>query len=126
VGDFNGDGKLDLAVTDYTLNAVLVLLGNGDGTFQAPISMAVGDAPAGMVVGDFNDDGKLDLATANYGDGTVTLLLGNGDGTFKPSSGSPYIVGNSPYVIVAADFNGDGKLDLAVNSSSGVSILLQQ
>ena len=66
-GDFNGDGKLDLAVTDSGGNAVLVLLGNGDGTFQPPITIAVGNGPDAIVAGDFNNDGKLDLAVANYG-----------------------------------------------------------
>ena len=129
-GDFNGDGKLDLAVTDFTGNSVFVLLGNGDGTFQPPIPTSVGNGPAAMTMGDFNNDGKLDLAVANYNDNTVTLLLGNGDGTFTQPSGSPYAVGEAPSAIAAADFNGDGKLDLAVaNSLDGtgtVSILLQQ
>lgn len=81
-----------------------------------------------MVAGDFNNDGKLDLAIANFGDNTITLLLGNGDGTFTFASGSPYDVGKGPFAITAADFNGDGKLDLAVaNLTDGtVSILLQQ
>ena len=126
--DFNGDGKLDLAVTDSVGNAVLILLGNGDGTFGAPTTIAVGNGPDAIIAADFNNDVKLDLAVANYGDGTITLLLGNGDGTFTQASGSPYTVAQYPYQISAADFNGDGKLDLATaNLSDGtVSILLQQ
>ena len=127
-GDFNGDGKLDIAATDSTGNAVIILLGNGDGTFGAPTTMPVGSGPTAIVAGDFNSDGKLDLAVANYGAGTVTLLLGNGDGTFTAAPGSPYSVGAFPFQIAAADFNGDGKLDLATaNLSAGtVSVLLQQ
>jgi len=126
--DFNGDGNLDLAVADSFANTVTILLGNGDGTFAALTPIPVGTQPEGLVAGDFNADGKLDLATANYTDGTITLLLGKGDGTFTQASGSPFASRPGSYQITAADFNGDGKLDLAAtNMSDGsVSILLQQ
>ena len=126
-GDFNGDGKLDLALVDSGGNAVIILLGNGDGTFGTPTTIPAGTFPDAIVAGDFNNDGKLDLAVANSGDNNVTLLLGNGDGTFTAASGSPYATGTGPFVLAAADFNGDGKLDLAVlNQNDTVSILLQQ
>lgn len=100
VGDFNGDGIPDLVVANRGTNNMSVLLGNGDGTFQAPINTAVGTQPSALAVGDFNVDGKLDVAVANTSDGTVSILLGNGDGTF--TTAHTYTVGNSP---VAITFN---------------------
>jgi hypothetical protein len=132
VGDFNGDGKPDLAVAETQHHTVTIFLGHGNGTFTTAQGspMTVGNGPQAILAADFNNDGKLDLAIANSGDGTVTLLLGNGDGTFTPSAGSPYPVGPGASGLAVADFNGDGKLDLAVvNASDGtgtVSILLQQ
>src|SRR6266699_270096 len=112
VGDFNGDGKLDLAVSNYGDNSLSVLLGNGDGTFQAPHTTPVGTNPAQVAVGDFNGDGKLDVAVSSVGSNTVSVLLGNGDGTFLPPLITP--VGANPWYFAVGDFNGDGKLDLAV------------
>ena len=120
--DFNGDGKLDLVVTESNPDSVLVLLGNGNGTFQAGVNYAVGASPLSVAVGDFNRDGKLDLAVANGNN--VSVLLGNGNGTFQASVN--YAVGTGARSVSVGDFNGDGKLDLAVaNVSSGnVSVLL--
>ncbi|MGC2581631.1 MAG: FG-GAP-like repeat-containing protein [Acidobacteriaceae bacterium] len=124
VADFNGDGKLDLAVSNPTEATISILLGNGDGTFQAPQTYAVGSEPEGITVGDFNNDGNLDLVVANTEDNTLSVLLGNGDGTFQPQTVIAGEVGTGPISIAAADFNADGKLDLAVTSSYTVNILL--
>ncbi len=123
-GDFNGDGRLDLAVANIGSDMVSVLLGNGDGTFQPQVTYAVGSGPDSIVAGDFNGDGRLDLAVANWNDGTVSVLLGNGDGTFQPQV--TYAVGSGPDAIVAGDFTGDGHLDLAVANyfDDTVSVLL--
>jgi hypothetical protein len=139
-GDFTGDGHLDLAlvgvnynfVTHEAVGIVSVLLGNGDGTFQPQVTYAVGSDLGGIVAGDFTGDGHLDLAvpSGNYNSvtgtfmGEVSLLLGNGDGTFQTAV--DYAVGNFPHPIVAGDFNGDGRLDLAVADSiaNSVSVLL--
>lgn len=123
VGDFNGDGKLDLVVANAGSKNVSVLLGNGDGTFKAPLSHAT-PAPQSLAVGDFNNDGKLDVAVANLATGNVSILLGNGDGTLRAPTN--YVTGDSPNSIAVADFNGDGKLDLAVvngGNNTGVSSL---
>jgi hypothetical protein len=127
-GDFNRDGKLDLAVANYTANNVTILLGNGDGTFKVAGNYGTGTSAHGVAVADFNGDGKLDLAVTNEGSNDISILLGNGDGTFKDSVN--YAVGSFPWRVAVGDFNSDGKLDLVVtNSAAGggtpsVSILL--
>ena len=126
VGEFNGDGRPDLAVANSDGNEVSVLLGNGDATFQPARNFATGAYPASVAVGDFNNDGKLDLATANIGGNDVSVLLGNGNGTFGAAQSvplqRPYDV---PVQVAVGDFNADGKMDLAVSSEySGYDYVL--
>jgi hypothetical protein len=120
-GDFNGDGKIDLAVTNGTSNDVSVMLGNGDGTYQTAVNYATGAGPQYVVVGDFNGDGIPDLATANS-DGSVSLLLGNGDGTFKAAIS--YQTGTRLAYLAADDYNADGKLDLAIPYWTNVGVFV--
>ena len=132
IADLNGDGILDLAVTNYdaySTNAVTVFLGNGDGTFQTGLNLARGFDPRQIVVGDFNGDGKPDLAFAGFWSGVLTVIPGNGDGTF----GASLVYGvNAPLstgYLAVADFNGDGVQDLAIPNqdiNGTVSVQLAQ
>ncbi|HXH92760.1 MAG TPA: FG-GAP-like repeat-containing protein [Thermoanaerobaculia bacterium] len=125
VGDFNSDGKSDLAIANAGSNNVSILLGTGSGTFGFPYTnFAAGSSPSSVAIGDFNGDGKSDLAVANSGSNNISILLGNGSGAFGPAAN--FAVGSTPLSVVVGDFNGDGNSDLAVvnNSSNNVSILL--
>jgi hypothetical protein len=119
VGDFNGDGKKDLAVVNSQSNTVSVLLGNGDGSFKPAVNYTTGTTPVGVAVGDFNGDGKQDLLVANSGSNSLSLLLGNGDGTFQPKIDT--LLPLTPFALTVGDFNGDGKADIAAATGNATS-----
>ena len=121
VGDFNGDGKPDLAVGDTgSPTGVEILLNDGSGGFGSPTLLSTGGFPAQIVVADFNQDGNLDLAVSDFDSGNVLVFLGNGSGGF----GAPIASPGGGGAIAIGDFNGDGILDLAaVNSNSDLTIL---
>ena len=135
VGDFNGDSIPDLAVANAAQSGpnnglVSILIGNGDGTFKAAVNYdSGGNEPSHIAIGDFNADGKLDLVVTNFGGGegvsNLVLFLGNGDGTFKkPVAIVTETFPNLPFFVATADFNGDGKPDLAVTTGVNATIFL--
>jgi hypothetical protein len=139
VGDFNGDGHMDVAVLlEFpTTLGVNIYLGNGAGGFGAGtlFSIPSGNPSAApdtsLAIGDFNGDGKLDLVAASTYDNVVDVLIGKGDGTFQPAVAYSTLDPNNasesnPFGVTVADFNGDGKPDLAVGEGNGIGVLLNK
>jgi hypothetical protein len=120
VGDFNGDGRQDIATANSGSNNASVFLNNTtNGILDfMPVDYSVGPLPRSVAVGDFNGDHKQDLVVTNeFPIGnvfTISVLLGNGDGTFQPAINFPLDPGFSPYWVAVGDFNGDNMPDLAV------------
>jgi hypothetical protein len=128
VGDINGDGRPDLLTGEST--GIGVRLRNADNSFQAPLLYTVNSTYAirHALVADISGDGKLDLILASYTPNLVIAAVGRGDGTFDPASEIQVPIGSAPWYAVADDFNGDGKIDIAVandnNVGTGLSVLL--
>lgn len=118
--DFNGDGKMDVAVTNNAGDSVTVLAGNGDGTFGSPATYATQDSPGALVAGDLNGDGKPDLVVTNINTDSTSIYLNNGSGVM----GAPahILSGDSPSAVVLGDVDADGDQDILVVNSTGKSV----
>ena len=122
VGDFDGDGKLDLVETNPGPGngSLSLLLGKGDGTFQSPTSYTVGTTPEAVAVADLNGDGKPDVIVGNRNSGNISVLLNAGNGSLLPAVDYATPTTGTPESIAIGDFNGDGVPDIAV-AISGIN-----
>jgi len=122
LGDFNGDGNIDVATANDGANSVSVLLGDGTGNFTPPTTtLAVGSHPDAIASGELeNSNSYWDLVTANQGDNTVSVLLNGGTDNF--ATAATYAVGLDPVAVAIGDFNGDGSEDIATLSGNDNSV----
>lgn len=130
IGDFNGDGAVDVVTSNWLDSAVAVRLGAGDGTFHDWALYYAGTNPAGIEVADINRDGVLDVLVADYANTLLAVLAGRGDGTFFDRQTYPTLPGYyGPAGVGVTDFNADGLLDVVVGQagySTGISVMLGQ
>jgi FG-GAP-like repeat len=124
--DFNRDGKIDLAIANEFGNNVSILYGNGDGTFQQQVVVAVGSEPTSISSADFNGDGRSDLITSCVGSGAVSVLLNDGAGKFTRVDSSSGLFGPDISLVVTGKFTGSGKVDAVISSKILGQIYLLQ
>ena len=123
-GDFNRDGRLDLAAANFASNSVSLLLNRGGGLLynDQDKDLLTGSVPVGIACADVNEDGIPDLVVASYGSDFVSVFLGKGDGSFNPRR--DFATAGHPLGIAVSDFNGDGHLDAIASSGSASAITL--
>jgi hypothetical protein len=125
-GDFNADGKTDIAILNVGDPSLGILLGKGNGLFQTMTKVQpLCGGPNALVAADFNSDGKTDIVVACSGSNKVAMVLGNGAGGFSHATGSPFSTGANetiPTSVAVADFDLDNKLDLAISSAGGAVV----
>jgi len=124
VGDLDGDGRQDVVTANSSANTISVLLGRGDGTFNAKVDYATATQPWSMELGDLDRDGKLDVVTGDYGSNRASVRLGNGDGTF--GARAEYTIGSQPECLRIGDLNHDDILDIVTTNAGAntISVLL--
>ena len=124
LGDFNKDARLDIAIANYGLGSVEVLLGHSNATFlfQTMFSTGALSFPTSVAVGHFNNDSELDITVANAGTDSVSILFGDGNGNFASLNIYPTGSGSIPQFVVVGDFNNDKKFDIAIANSGTDSV----
>ncbi|MEK7263672.1 MAG: FG-GAP-like repeat-containing protein [Bacteroidota bacterium] len=121
-GDWNGDGYLDLAATNFEANDVSVCYFMNDTTYNPITTFEVGDAPKDIIAGDWDRDGDIDLATANFSSNNISVLMNDGNGVFTSSNDTSNGVGTAS--LVAVDIEGDGDFDFAAINSTTQSLVM--
>ena len=119
IADFNGDGIMDLVTANSQFFSVSLLLGIGDGSFDAPEFIPGGGFAQAVSTGDFNGDGSVDFATVNTNNDTVSVFIGDGTGDFAPLV--TYVTDDGPSAIISGDFDADGIADLVTTNGAGVT-----
>jgi hypothetical protein len=124
-GDYNKDGKKDLAVANFGASNITVLFGKGDGTFDTTneLTLFTGGGPVALAEPTLTSSGFLDIVSANSQDGTVSVFLG-GVGGFTEQPNSPVPAGNNPVAFDTGDFDGDGHTDVAVADATDGTVTI--